>query len=65
MVGANEYLSENVFQWLAHRHTQRLWERGERRDGVGNSRTEFQNHKDSERKRRVLETDGEDGQESD
>lgn len=32
MVGVNEYLSENVFQWLAHRHTQRLWQERERKE---------------------------------
>lgn len=32
MVGVNEYLSENVFQWLAHRHTQRLWKERERKE---------------------------------
>lgn len=59
----NEYLSENVFQWLAHRHTHRLWResRGERerarrptqmgKKKAWNSRTQLQKHEDTERKR--------------
>lgn len=35
MVRMNEYLSANVFQSLAHRHTQRLWKESQKRTGDG------------------------------
>ena len=57
-MGADEYLSVNVFQWLPRRHTQRLWkERLKQQDGA----PEAQRARDSERKRQVLETDSGDG----
>ncbi|CAB1428585.1 unnamed protein product [Pleuronectes platessa] len=49
----NEYLSENIFQSLAHRPTQRLWEG--RRRGRGRDRKETQAVTAGQRCRRFRE----------